>query len=67
MKKVYFVRHGETEWNRLCKIQGQADIPLNERGRYEAGLAASFFRCQSIRRELPVAGPVGNRKIDRCY
>ena len=30
--KVYLVRHGETEWNRRGKIQGQADIPLNEKG-----------------------------------
>ena len=30
--KVYLVRHGETEWNRRGTIQGQADIPLNEKG-----------------------------------
>lgn len=30
--KIYLVRHGETEWNRKEKIQGQADIPLNGAG-----------------------------------
>ena len=28
--KIYFVRHGETIWNKEKKIQGQSDIPLNE-------------------------------------
>ena len=30
--KLYVVRHGQTEWNVLKKMQGSADIPLNERG-----------------------------------
>lgn len=29
---LYLVRHGETEWNHLRKMQGQMDIPLNEYG-----------------------------------
>lgn len=34
--KVYLVRHGETEWNRLGRFQGQVDIALNERGLSQA-------------------------------
>lgn len=30
--KIYLVRHGETEWNKEGRIQGSADIPLNEFG-----------------------------------
>lgn len=30
--KIYFTRHGETEWNKIDKIQGQMDSPLNENG-----------------------------------
>lgn len=29
---IYIVRHGETEWNVLGKIQGRKDIELNENG-----------------------------------
>lgn len=31
--KLYFIRHGETDWNKARKIQGRADIFLNEFGR----------------------------------
>ena len=30
--KIYIVRHGKTEWNKLKKMQGVVDIPLNEEG-----------------------------------
>ena len=30
--KLYVVRHGETVWNKLHKVQGAADIPLAENG-----------------------------------
>ena len=33
---LYFVRHGETDWNAEERLQGQADTDLNERGRMQA-------------------------------
>jgi broad specificity phosphatase PhoE len=33
---LVFVRHGETDWNREFRFQGQRDVPLNERGRRQA-------------------------------
>jgi len=32
MSKLYLLRHGETEWNRIGRAQGQSDSPLTERG-----------------------------------
>ncbi len=31
--KLYFVRHGETDWNTQRRLQGRADIELNEFGK----------------------------------
>lgn len=42
--RMYIVRHGETEWNRMRKIQGQLDIPLNETGLKQAMLVAEALR-----------------------
>lgn len=39
--RICFVRHGETDWNVEKRIQGQIDIPLNEKGRAQA-LAMAF-------------------------
>jgi probable phosphoglycerate mutase len=43
MTTLFFVRHGETEWNRIGRWQGHADIPLSEEGRQQAAILAERF------------------------
>lgn len=36
MTRFILVRHGETEWNRIERFRGRADVPLNETGLSQA-------------------------------
>ncbi len=36
---IYFIRHGETEYNKTARFQGHLDIPLSEKGINQAQAA----------------------------
>lgn len=44
IKKLYLMRHGETLFNVLKKVQGACDSPLTEKGIQQAKLARDFFQ-----------------------
>lgn len=48
-KSFYFIRHGQTDWNKIHRLQGQIDIPLNEEGRNQA------LELQSLLHNLDIA------------
>lgn len=41
--KLYLLRHGETDWNKEWRLQGGADIPLNDKGIAQAKEAAERY------------------------
>ncbi|MDF2630926.1 MAG: alpha-ribazole phosphatase [Symbiobacteriaceae bacterium] len=41
MTTFYIIRHGETDYNKTGRFQGQLDIPLNDEGRRQGGLVAA--------------------------
>lgn len=44
VKRVIFIRPGETDWNRDLRWQGWVAVPLNEHGRQQAERLANFVR-----------------------
>ena len=42
--KLYFVRHGETEWNTQRRFQGRKNSPLTEKGEQQAKNIAEVLR-----------------------
>ena len=46
----FFLRHGETEWNKIGKTQGQLDSQLNETGRKQAMVAGEILAKHPIKR-----------------
>jgi probable phosphoglycerate mutase len=45
--QILFIRHGETEWNRIKRIQGHIDIPLAATGLAQAERLARRFADQA--------------------
>ena len=54
--RILLVRHGETDWNRDQRFQGQRDIPLNTTGLEQAEQVATFLKDVSI--DLAISSPL---------
>jgi broad specificity phosphatase PhoE len=65
---IYYLRHGETEWNALGRLQGTQDVPLNAHGRGQAvqaaGILADLFKRDGRdKAALPyVSSPLGRAR-----
>ena len=58
--RLVLVRHGETDWNRQGRFQGQMDIPLNDNGRVQAQQAADFLKEVSF--DFAITSPMQRPK-----
>jgi probable phosphoglycerate mutase len=42
-RRFYFLRHGQTDWNREGRYQGTSNVPLNATGIAQARAAAELL------------------------
>ena len=48
MTKLYLIRHGQSEWNELKKIQGQINTNLTKHGKDQAKMLANMLIDENI-------------------
>ena len=70
MAKLILVRHGETDWNQVDRIQGWLDIPLNEEGIKQAeklakelsGVRIAAIYSSPLKRALQTAQAIAEKQ-----
>ena len=58
--RIFLIRHGETNWNKEGRFQGQIDIPLNENGKDQARKTFEYLRNISFNKAF-------SSSMDRPY
>lgn len=65
---LYYIRHGETDWNVEARLQGRQDVPLNARGRAQASHCGAVLRDLFARKSIDpdrldfVSSPLGRAR-----
>ncbi len=53
---IYLIRHGQTNYNKQSRLQGQTDIDLNEQGRLLAGITGEALK--NIKFDYIISSPL---------
>ena len=59
MKRLYLLRHGQTEFNVKKLVQGRCDSPLTNLGRQQAQTAAAWLKAHNVVPDKVVSSPLG--------
>jgi len=58
VSKLYYVRHGQSEWNVANKICGSTDVPLTDKGRQQAKESAQNIIDVGIKADMIISSPL---------
>lgn len=64
-KKIYIVRHGQTQFNVEKRCQGWKDSPLTQKGREQAKKVRDYFQKRGSHLITPTA-PIFLERSTRC-
>ncbi len=53
---IYLIRHGQTNYNKQSRLQGQTDIDLNEQGRLLAGITGEALK--NVKFDYVISSPL---------
>ena len=59
MKRLYLLRHGQTEFNVKKLVQGRCDSPLTDLGRQQAKMAAAWLKAHNVTPDKVISSPLG--------
>lgn len=59
MKRLYLLRHGQTEFNVKKLVQGRCDSPLTDLGRHQAQAAATWLKAHDVVPDKVISSPLG--------
>lgn len=62
MHKIYFIRHGQSEWNVADKICGATDSPLTDKGREQASITGETMLKEGIKADEILYSPLSRAK-----
>jgi len=60
---VYFIRHGQTDWNRQRRFQSRSDIPLNATGIHQARRVQAVFTQREVRFATAYCSPLARARV----
>ncbi|MGM9971586.1 MAG: histidine phosphatase family protein [Anaeroplasmataceae bacterium] len=56
--ELFLVRHGQTDQNKMKKIQGRRDFPLNETGKEEAKALGLWLKKNNMKFDVIMSSPL---------
>jgi len=60
---LYLVRHGQTDWNKEHRLQGQKDIPMNNEGIQQMKELADKLAETGLNVDVIISSPLERAKI----
>ncbi|MDH3376649.1 MAG: histidine phosphatase family protein [Gammaproteobacteria bacterium] len=60
---VYFIRHGQTDWNRQRRFQSRSDIPLNATGINQARRVQAVLTQREVRFATAYCSPLARARV----